>query len=161
MICTIHLLMSLSPAGTYMLSSLSCFSNCVDVYLSCRNIRGNQAGGRQELPWCFDSKLCSLLSGWVRRKSVKCHLVCCSQLVWLTQGGASEPKATTNLDHSEQRSPKVSRGSTSLGLHWYPKWIWLALIFWTVSAKGRLSCFASPWLWEGQDKSLRSVILGH
>lgn len=101
--------MSLSPAGTYMLSSYLGFSNCVDVYLSCRNIRGDRAGGRQELPWYFDSKLWSLLSGWVRKKSVKYHLVSCSQLVWLTAGGGSEAKATTKAkdleDPSEQHSP--------------------------------------------------------
>lgn len=66
-------------------------------------------GERQELPWYFDSKLWSLLSGWVRKKSVKYHLVSCSQLVWLTPRGASEAKATKNVkdleDHAEQHCP--------------------------------------------------------
>lgn len=73
------------------------FSDCADVYLGCRNTQGSQAAGRMQTS--LVQTVISLIR-IIRKESVKCHLVSCSQLICLTQGvvgGAYEGEAITSL----------------------------------------------------------------
>lgn len=130
------------------------FSDCVDMYLSRRNMQGSQAGGRHELPWYFGSNPWSLLSGWVSKESVKCHLFSCFQLVVV--GGKAILSEAELLDHLDKCSPPTGvPWEHSIGIKMMVSQLDTAgTDFWTVSAKRMILYFTPSCLWEIRSLSL-------